>query len=94
LTLVIGGEEVETQFVAVGEVSPDPDVLDGLSLTYIGVLAGVALAFAFGIQGVATVARVVVGLGIFLGIAVALRAGVTRRIVLRFSRWALPGAHD
>ena len=29
LTLVIGGEAVLTELVAVGEVSPDPDVIDG-----------------------------------------------------------------
>jgi hypothetical protein len=57
------------------------------------VLAGVALAFAFGIQGLETAGRVLVGLVVFFGIAIALRVGATRRLVLAFSRWALPGAH-
>ena len=89
LTLVIGGEDVQTEFVAVGEVSPEPDVLDGLSLTYIGVVAGIALALAFGIQGLGTLGRIGVGLVAFIGVALVLKVDATRRVVLVFARWAL-----
>jgi hypothetical protein len=92
--LLVDGHVVDDQLAAVGEASPDPEVLDGLSLTYIGVLAGIALALAFGIQHLDWWARVIVGASSFLGVAVVLRAAVSRRWVTRFARWALPGAHD
>jgi hypothetical protein len=92
--LLADGQVVREEFVAVGEISPDAEVLDGLSLTYIGVLAGIALAFAFGIQDVPWWARAIIAVAAFVGLAVLLRAAVARRWVTRFARWALPGAHD
>jgi hypothetical protein len=92
--LLIEGELVDDQLVAIGEVSPDPDFLDGLSLTYIGVLAGIALALAFGIEGLTSLGRLIVGLVVFFGLAVLLRIPLSRRSITRFARWALPGAHD
>lgn len=92
--LLVDGDVLDDQLIAVGEISSDPEVLDGLSLTYIGVLATIALSFAFGLQNLSTVCRVLVGLVIFFGLALLLRASASRRVITRFARWALPGAHD
>jgi hypothetical protein len=94
IQLVVDQEVIDERIVATGELSPDPEVLDGLSLTYVGVLAGIALAFALGVQGLPWWARALLGAGIFLALALALRAPKSRQTITRFSRWALPGAHD
>ena len=90
MTLVIDREEVATEYVVVGEVTPDPDFLDGLSLTYIGVLASVALAFAFGVSEFETLERIVAGFVVFFGLTLLLKISAARRVILRFSRWRYP----
>lgn len=92
--LVIEGEVVDLRLVAVGEITPSPDVLDALSLTYIGVVLSVALALALGIGGLTTPLRIALFVSAFLLIALLLQVGPLRRAVIRFARWALRGSHD
>lgn len=92
--LVIGGNLADTQLAAVGEVTPSPALLDALSLTYLGVLATIALTAALNADGLGVVPRVLLGVGVFLGLGLLLSARPVRRFVLRSAHGALGGPDD
>ena len=94
LQLFVGGHVADTRLAAVGEITPEPVLLDALSLTYLGVLATIALTVAINVDGLSVVPRVALGLAVFLGLGLLLRARPVRRFVLDVAHGALGSPDD
>jgi hypothetical protein len=87
LELIVDGEVAEERLVATGEIVRG-DLLDSVSLTYLGVVTAIALALGFGIGGWLGLWVGLIGSGAVIG---AIRIPFVRRAIVGFARWALGG---